>query len=110
MMEHSDIHPEAERVQIALMRAAPPWRCWASSMPRSRRWRWRACGGGIPRRQNRPCADSWPSNCWGQSSPRWPMGRYLERTLKMSTNILTELLAVTLLVVQVLEDLDVAYW
>lgn len=26
MMEHSDTHPEAERVQIALMRAAPPWR------------------------------------------------------------------------------------
>lgn len=25
-MEHSDTHPEAERVQIALMRAALPWR------------------------------------------------------------------------------------
>lgn len=25
-MEYSDTHPEAERVQIALMRAAPPWR------------------------------------------------------------------------------------
>lgn len=26
MREHSDTHAEAERVQIALMRAAPPWR------------------------------------------------------------------------------------
>ncbi len=25
-MEYGDTHPEAERVQIALMRAAPPWR------------------------------------------------------------------------------------
>ncbi len=25
-MTHSDTHPKAEQVQIALMRAAPPWR------------------------------------------------------------------------------------